>query len=98
MGTGHLAVDGTGVGAVLLDLSTVDKGNTLAKVPLGLLRSVHALQLDDGVAGALQVLAALVAEMASLDIETSEGGGLVWEVLGWRRGYRILFSLGIENF
>jgi hypothetical protein len=60
------------VGSVLLALGTVDKGNTLAKVPLGLGSTVHALQLDDGGLGALEVLATLVAEMTSLDVKTKE--------------------------
>lgn len=74
MGTGHLSVDGTAVGAILLDLGTVDKGNTLAEVPLGLFSRVHALELDNGGLGALQVLTTLVAEMASLGVETLNMG------------------------
>lgn len=97
MSTSDLAVDGAGVGSVLLALGTVDKGNTLAKVPLGLGSTVHALQLDDGSLGGLEVLATLVAEMTGLDVKTK--ARTEDEIEGWIIGlkYRILFSEGISG-
>lgn len=74
MGAGDLPVDGTGVGAVLLALGTVDEGDALAQVPLGLGGGVDALQLDDAGLGGLQVLTTLVAQVAGLNVQTKEEG------------------------
>lgn len=70
--SGNLASDGTGLAAALVSLlGTVDVADALAKVPLGLLLVGDVLQLDDGAAGLLGTLTALVSHMASLDVETT---------------------------
>jgi len=97
MGAGHLPSDSTGVDPVLLALGAVDKGHTLPQVPLGLSSRVHTLQLHDAVLGALQVLSALVTQVASFDVETMVE--MISLDLSRRNGmYRILFSAGIDFF
>lgn len=76
MSTGNLSIDGTSMSSILLALGTVDKGNTLAKVPLGLSGTVNALELDDGGLGGLEVLTTLVTEVTGLDVKTKGEGGL----------------------
>ncbi len=78
MNTGDLTPNGAGLLSTLIGLGgTVDVGNTLAQIPVGLLLTVHILQLDDGGGGILGTLAALIAHVASLDVQTREG--ISWE-------------------
>lgn len=79
------------MGSILLALGTVDKGNTLAKVPLGLSGTVNALQLDDGGLGGLEVLTTLVTKVTGLDVKTK--GKYGDEMEGWIRGDMIIPDL-----
>lgn len=71
MDAGDLAPNLAGLAALLVSLAAaVDKGNTLAQVPASLLGAVHALQLDETGVRLLSVLATLVSQVASLDVQT----------------------------
>lgn len=67
---GDLAPDDPDLGAPLLGVTLVDEGNLLAAVELGALRVLNALDLDEARLRVHPVLATLVAQVATLDVES----------------------------
>lgn len=70
MSAGDLTPNDADLGATDLLGGAVDKGDTLAKVELGLLRSGNTLNLDQGNRGVVGTLGALVRQVLALDIQT----------------------------
>jgi len=72
---GDLAPDDTVLGATDLLVSLVDVGDALAEVEVGSLSVVNTLDLDQADGGLGGVTRALVAQVASLDVEAVAGFG-----------------------
>lgn len=70
MSAGDLTPNDTDLGATDLLGGAVDKGDTLAKVELGLLGSGNTLNLDQGNRRVVGTLGALVRQVLALDIQT----------------------------
>lgn len=65
----NLAPDNSDLGSTDLLRSTVDKSNTLSKVELSFLRSSNTLDLNQGDVRVSNVLAALVGNVLSLNVD-----------------------------
>lgn len=71
MDASNLAPDLSSLAAFFVGLTAaIDKSDTLAQVPASLLGTAHTLQLNEASIGLLGVLAALVSQVASLDVQT----------------------------
>ena len=69
MGSGDLTPDNSDLGTSDLLGGTVDESNTLTKVELGILGGVDTLNADQGDVGVGNVLAALVGNVLSLNVD-----------------------------
>ncbi len=69
MSSGDLTPDNSDLGTSDLLGGTVDESNTLTKVELGILGGVDTLNADQGDVGVGNVLAALVGNVLSLNVD-----------------------------